>query len=195
MAGTNICKDIFEVIYANVKRSLLESFDVTRVKSRTLEGSASEEGNVRKTTTFEPDAQLQTDSKESSDSVTETVRESVERVQESTVTSDMRAEMEEKFPFMLAAVCSELACLDVAWRRARDLESQPLFSPVFIDVVDEFPLSERFVHPAVMFISSMMLIDVNEKRSDAFYKRYVDAVSKIVSDVPFEVGKTVQKYS
>ena len=195
MASENIYKDIFEAVFLNVKRSFLENYDITRVKSRTVEQAASEEENLKSTTAAETATRIDLNTRDASDSVTETVKESVERVSEDDVISDIRAFLEEKFPFALAAVCNDLRVLDVSWRKFCGLAEQATFSGLFIDVTDEFPLSERFVYPVVMFISSMVLIDVNEKRSDAFYGKYADAVAKICAETPFEVGSTVQKYT
>lgn len=76
----------------------------------------------------------------------------------------------------------------------RAYDAQTEFSEFVIDVIDEFPLSERFAFPCIMFVSSMILIDIDEDKSDTFYDKYATAVSLITSEIPFECGSTAEKY-
>ena len=132
---------------------------------------------------------------ESSASSTETVREYVEKGDNNARVLEIRSELEEKFPFALGAVCSNLATLDMAYRKVHGYDEQGEFSHYFIDLLDEFPLCERFVHACIMFVSSMVIIDIDDKKSDDFYDKYASAVSTIQGEIPFESVLTVEKYS
>lgn len=193
MAGSTV-RDIFNAVCLTVKRSFLQSCDIVNVKSKTMNSEDSEEENLKKTITVEPQTTIALNTKDISGTVVETVKESVERVDEQTAMADIEREIEEKFPYALGSVCGNLAELDKLYRKAHGREEQVEFSQYFIDVENEFPLCDVFVHPCVMFISSMMLIDVNEKRSDVFYDRYASAVSKIAHEIPPEIKSTVEKY-
>ena len=88
----------------------------------------------------------------------------------------------------------ELQKLDLLYRERTGGEAQGEFSHYFIDVTDKFPLSEIFVFPCIMYISSYIIIDVDEKRSDALFEKYARSVSSISALMPFETGKIVEKY-
>lgn len=103
-------------------------------------------------------------------------------------------ELENKFPFALGVVCGNLSTLDKQYRKVHGLEEQGEFSSFFLDVEEDFPLADRFAYPCVLFVSSMMLIDVDNEVSDAYYEKYADIVSKIVLEIPFENGSTAEKY-
>lgn len=91
-------------------------------------------------------------------------------------------------------MCGNLATLDRQYRKVHGLEEQGEFSTFFLDVDNDFPLSDRFAYPSVLFVSSMMLIDVDDNISDAYYEKYADIVSKIVLEIPFESSSTAEKY-
>ena len=194
MAGVD-CRDIFDAVYYNVKNIILSKDGVTKIKSKTLSESANEDGVRNTTTSGEPVGEARTESLESSASSTETVREYVEKGDNNARVLEIRSELEEKFPFALGAVCSNLATLDIAYRKVHGYDEQGEFSHYFIDLLDEFPLCERFVHACIMFVSSMVIIDIDDKKSDDFYDKYASAVSTIQGEIPFESVLTVEKYS
>lgn len=189
-----ICRDIFNAVYANVKRSYVERFFTIKVKSKTSTESATEDESLKMNATTDPTSETNTNLKETSGSLTETVRESVERKPENEFVADVRLELEEKFPFALGSVCGNLAALDRRYRAFKGYDEQGEFSEFFIDVVDDFPLSERFIFPCIMYVTSMMLIDVDERCSDDFYDKYASAVSQIDAEIPFESKRIVEKY-
>lgn len=188
------CLDIFDAVYVNVKRIYLAEYDAIKIKNKTVAESATENERLTKTELAEPVSVTNVNSLEAEGSTTETVRESVEKVKEESVAADIRQEIEEKFPFIMASFCSNLAKLDKLYRELRGDEAQPEFSSCFIDVSDDFPLSARFVFPSIMYASSLVLIDLNEKKSDDFYAKYVDSVSEIANEIGFLSGSTVEKY-
>lgn len=188
------CTDIFNSVLANVKRAYLAGYSQTSVRTKSVSESATEDESGSKASMETPPSSSSALTTESSSTLTETVRESVERVKESEVIAEVRRELEGKFPFALGAVCSDLATLDIQYRSAKGYEPQEEFSPFFVDVIDDFPLSDRFAHPCVMYISSMLLIDVDEARSDAFYERYIKAVTAIISELPCELHPIKQRY-
>lgn len=187
-------RDIFEGVFRNTKRSFISSFDYAKVKSKTVQKNGSEDENISVSRTSSPYTETRIEERGSSDASTETVRESIERVNETEVVSKIRKELEEKFPYALGAVCGNLATLDMLYRSFKVEDPQGEFSDYFIDVTDSFPLCERFAHPCTMYVCSMVLSDVDAKQSDAFYDKYVRAVKRIAAEIPFECADTVEKY-
>ena len=193
MAGIE-CRDIFNAVYINVKGSYISNLYSSKTKTKFSTGSQNEEDNLKMTKDIDPEGETNFNQKEMINAYEETISESIERNDESKVADKIRADVDEKFPFALASVCSNLAYIDREYRKMKNYEEQPSFSEFIIEVSDEFPLSDRFAFPAIMYISSMMLIDIDEKRSDDFYDKYALSVSKICAELPFESKGTVEKY-
>ena len=107
---------------------------------------------------------------------------------------EIREELEERFPFILASACADLGTLDKEYRRSTGDEGQGEYSEFFIGLDDLFPLSEKFSFPCAMYTCSMFLIDCDGDKSDAFFERYSDAVSEISSKIAWETGQIAQKY-
>ena len=188
------CNDIFNAVYSFVRASYITNWFSTKTKTRSVSENITEDESLSMTKTEEPQGQTNENTKEITGTNSETVSESVERADESDVMDKIRLDIEEKFPYLMASVCSNLAQLDRDYRKLKGYRSQPTFSEFMIESTDEFPLSERFVFSAIMYISSMVLMDVDEKKSDEYYDKYACSVSKIISEMPFEQGKTVEKY-
>ena len=188
------CRDIFSAVYTYVRSSYISNLFSSKVKSTTSNESIDESENLTMTKTSEPASETNVNSREVVGTNTEIVKESVERMDENTVADKIRIDLEEKFPFALASVCSNLATIDREYRKFKSEGEQPKFSEYLIEVTDDFPLADRFVFPAIMYISSMVLIDIDEKRSDDYYDKYASSVTQIVSEIPFENGKVAEKY-
>ena len=188
------CKDIFNAVYTYVRASYISNWFSSKVKSRTVNESATEDENLVMSKTDEPQGETNVNSKETSATNTETVSESINREDESEVMDKIQLDIEEKFPFALASVCSNLATLDKEYRELKGYRGQPNFSEFMIEISEDFPLCERFVFPAIMYISSMVLIDIDEKRSDDFYDKYATSVSQIITELPYQQLNTTEKY-
>lgn len=188
------CRDIFNAVYINVRATYISNLYSSKLKSREVNESINEDENLNMTKTSDPENETNINSKEIIGNNSETIRESVDRKAESEVAAKIRADIDEKIPFALAAVCSELARLDREYRKINGYEEQPQFSEFMIEVFEDFPLSQRFAFSAIMYLCSMMLIDIDEKKSDDFYDKYAASVAKIISELPFESQKTVEKY-
>lgn len=193
MAGVE-CRDIFNAVYTYVRASYISALFSSKVKTKTSSESVSEDENLQMTKTGEPLSETNVNTKEISGTNTETVKETLERKEETEVADKIRMDLDEKFPFALASVCSNLAKIDKEYRKMKGYVTQPKFSEYIIEASDEFPLSDRFIFPAVMYVSSMMLIDIDEKRSDDYYDKYASSVSQIVSELSSEGRKIVEKY-
>jgi hypothetical protein len=128
------------------------------------------------------------------DTANETIVERVERDSETDVAEKIGEDLEEKFPYVLAAACSNLAAIDREYRKMKGLDEQEKFCEFILETSDAFPLCDRFVYPCIMYVSSMVLIDVNEEKSDDFYEKYASLVSQIVSELPCELTSVVEKY-
>lgn len=188
------CRDIFNGVYSNVKNSYIEKWYSSTVKSKTSNKGINEDENLTMSKTDSPIGEKNVNDREVTETFSETVSEGTERKSESEVASKIRADIDEKFPFIIASACSNLATLDKRYRQIKGYDEQESFSEFVLEMTERFPLSDRFVYPCVMYISSMLLIDIDEKKSDMFYKKYVDTVKSITEEIPFESENVVEKY-
>ena len=193
MAGVS-CKDILNAVYVNVRGSYVENLYSANVQSKTVSEKNSQDENLQMSATVEPKGETNVNSKESTGSITQMVRERVERSALDEVEVDIRIDVEERFPYALGAVCENLALLDREYRSENGLDAQKKFSCFMIDIGDEFPLCEKFAFPCVMFVSSMLLLDIDEKKSDLFYSKYAKAVASIVAQMPTKSVSIAEKY-
>ena len=184
MAGVE-CRDIFDAVYIYTRGSYITNFFSSKVKSKSSSENISEDESSSKTKNDATQLESNTGSKETVGAISETVRESLDRTDESEVADKIRMDIDEKFPFALASFCSNLAVLDREYRLLKGYDAQHVFSEYIIETTDEFPLCDRFVFPAIMYVSSIILMDVDEKMSDEFYDKYASSVSKIVSELQF----------
>lgn len=188
------CQDIFNGVYINVKGCYIEKLYSTKTKATTYKKNINEDENHEEITKSAVPSVVNIDSLVSDTSYQETVSESLSRKEESEVMAQIRLDLDEKFPYIVASFCSNASALDKAYRKHMDFEEQDEFSAYMIDQTEVFPLSERFVYPCIMYVSSMALMDIDEKKSDAFYDKYASVMSLIEKDIPFECLETVEKY-
>lgn len=188
------CRDILDAVYVQVKDSYIAYYYSSDIKSKTVSENNDVSENLKKTETSEPVIETNINTKQSVMDFTETVKSGVERMDESDVRNDIRKSIQEKMPYALGSVCANLALLDRMYRELKGLDKQPNFSEYYLDVGDEFPLSDRFVFPCVMFVSSMVLVDINEKKSDYYYKKYINAAKTVALEIPSEKESVVEKY-
>ena len=187
-------KDILNAVYNNVKGVYVSSFYSSKVQTKTLNENVTEDKTHQMDSTDVPKSERNTNTREVESNNSQTVKESIQRDSEAKTMASIRLEIEDKFPFALGSVCSNLALLDRKYRALKGYDEQGTFSECFIDVTDEFPLCDRFVFSCIMYVSSIVLIDVDEKKSDDFYEKYVSAVTEIMSEIPCVLNSTIEKY-
>lgn len=192
--ATIMCRDVLNTVYIYVKGCYIEKYYSTITKIRTSSKGLNEDENLIMTKTDAPTGESNVNEREVSETFSESVREITERKTESEVANQIRMEIDLKLPCALSAVCGNLATLDRKYRAFKGYEKQESFPEDKLDATGVFPLSGRFLYPCIMYISSMVLIDVDEQKSDEYYKEYVSSLSSIIAEIPFESAPTVEKY-
>jgi len=107
---------------------------------------------------------------------------------------DENGDYTDRAPYIIAAMCSEVATTDKRYRLANGLTAQTDFSRTFISLDSGFPLCDRFSSAACFYLASLLIIDENEDLADDFYEKYCDSISSIVSEIPYMTGSTVNVY-
>lgn len=102
---------------------------------------------------------------------------------ESTAAQD-NEDYEERAPYLLAAFASEAGAIDRKLRIANQDTSAPKYSPVFLDLEHEFPLSDALAAAASLYLAAMLILESDESRSDVLYDRYCDTLLRIEENLP-----------
>lgn len=188
------CRDVFEAVYYNVKAIMLASLDSVKVKSKTVSETAEQDENNSKCTLTDPTTETQVSEIKSTEAATETVRESIEREDATSAEIRIRKDLQERFPYAMAAACSTLSELDEEYRRWKGEAAGESTSGVYIPLSANFPLSDRFVNSVVLYVSSVFLVGVNDTAGERFFGKYTDSVSHIAAQIPWECRSIAQKY-
>lgn len=192
--GNVTCREIFNGVYINVRGSYISNLYSAKTKSNKYKKNTNEDENLEINKTNEPEIVYNIKGNVVDISFEETTTEALVRQEESEVLSKIRLDLDEKVPYVIASFCSNLSTLDKVYRKWKGYKEQNEFSAYMLEQDEEFPLSERFVYPCIMYISSMVLIDIDEKMSDAFYEKYASLVSLIAKEIPLDCLSTVEKY-
>ncbi len=108
--------------------------------------------------------------------------------------TDVAAELEERAPYIGAALCTEAGALDKAYRAAFGLPEQPEFTTHYIDLDSLFPLADRFAPAAAYYMSAMFVLDDNTFLYEKLFDRWCDALADISAEIPFVKGSTEDVY-
>jgi hypothetical protein len=63
------------------------------------------------------------------------------------------------------------------------LSAGPSFSPIYISTLDNFPLCEELIHPAALYVASMLIIDDDAALSEKLYDQYCDFIATLAASM------------
>ncbi len=91
---------------------------------------------------------------------------------------------EERAPYLLAAVSTQLAPMDRAVREAagEDIPAYP--NTVYLGLDEEFPLTQRLLPAALYYVGAMLVIDENEEMYEDLFALFSDAMAKLRATLP-----------
>ena len=89
----------------------------------------------------------------------------------------------ERAPYLIAAACTRLSDLDTRIRHAEG-KGPSKFNTVSLSLDVLFPLSDRLSPAVVLYLSSMLILESDEERSDKLYRQYLEAVQCIEDAYP-----------
>lgn len=188
------CIQILEAVFLNVQRSYLNRYYFSKHKTESSNVDSVIDEDLNMEGFDDPKSEKSDNTIQKHNTTLKKIDETINVKMDVDTEIEIRLEVEEKFPFAFAAVCTELSILDKRYREYHLLDEQPEFSSCYIDFLDAFPLASRFIPSCIYYITSMLLIDIDEKASDKYYEQFASAVSKIESEMPFELTKTTEVY-
>jgi len=103
-------------------------------------------------------------------------------------------ELSERAPYIGAALCTEAAALDRAYRKAFGLNEAKEFPTLFLSLDSDFPLSDRFAPAAAYYMAAMLVLDEDEELYEKLFERFCDALAAISAEIPFVKGSTANIY-
>lgn len=108
--------------------------------------------------------------------------------------SASEAELCERAPYIGAAICTEAAALDRAYRAAFGIEAPDTFASLFLDLDAEFPLADRFAPAASFYMAAMLILDEDTELYEKLFDRWCDSLAAISAEIPFLKGSTANVY-
>ena len=104
------------------------------------------------------------------------------------------SELEERAPYIGAALCREAASLDRAYRKAFSIGEGEAFEGLYLDLNAEFPLADRFAPAAAYYMAAMLILDDDAELYEKLFERWCDALASISAEIPFVKGSTAEVY-
>ena len=93
----------------------------------------------------------------------------------------------DRAPYIIAAFVSEAFDADKKFRLAHGLGEADEPNQVYIDLEDEFPLSDRLAPICAFYLASILISDENPEISESYYDRYCDSISSFIASLPAKV--------
>ena len=104
------------------------------------------------------------------------------------------SELAERAPYIGAALCTEAAVLDRAYRKAFGLADQNSFPTLFLTLESDFPLSDRFAPAAAYYMAAMLILDEDIDLYEKLFDRWCQDLAAISAEIPFVKGSTADVY-
>ena len=104
------------------------------------------------------------------------------------------SELEERAPYIGAALCREAASLDRAYRKAFSIGEGEEFEGLYLDLNAEFPLADHFAPAAAYYMAAMLILDEDTELYEKLFERWCDALAAISAEIPFVKGSTADVY-
>ena len=86
---------------------------------------------------------------------------------------------ESRAPYLIASFCYSAKSLDKSLRKINGVSDGPSFSPIYISISENFPLCDELIHPAALYVASMLVIDDDTALSEKLYDQYCDAIATL----------------
>ena len=96
---------------------------------------------------------------------------------------DLCSDYEERAPYVLASFCSQVTDVDKRIRLIENIEAAKDFNKLYLDLDGNFPLCDKLLGCASLYLAAMLLADNDYELSDSFYDKYCDAIATLSASV------------
>ena len=117
------------------------------------------------------------------------------RLASEVASEDENGDYLERSGYLLPVACSMCAAADRLYRSAYGLSEQSLPESTLYSMTATFPLSPVFATPVSARLASLLTVQESPELSAALASVSEDALSRILSSLPFRSEKIVDRYS
>ncbi|MBR2347011.1 MAG: hypothetical protein IKA68_05355 [Clostridia bacterium] len=96
---------------------------------------------------------------------------------------DLCSDYEERAPYVIASFCTQVSDVDKRIRMLEGLDAVGDFNKLYLDLDGNFPLCDKLLGCASLYLAAMLLSDNDYELADSFYDKYCDAIATLSASV------------
>ena len=116
------------------------------------------------------------------------------RVLAQSTVSGGNEDYEERAPYLIASFCNEALEIDRSLRKSIGESPAADFHKVWLALDENFPLLDRLVPAACLYLAAMLVLDEDSELSDKLYDRYCAGISAVWNEIPMALESITDKY-
>lgn len=96
---------------------------------------------------------------------------------------DYCSDYEERAPYVIASFCALATDVDKRIRLIENMDEVADFNRLYLDLDTDFPLCDKLLGCASLYLAAMLLSDNDYELADSFYDKYCDAIATLSASV------------
>ena len=96
---------------------------------------------------------------------------------------DFCNDYEERAPYIIASFCTQAIDVDRRIRLIENMDEAADFNHLHLDLDTDFPLCEKLLGCASLYLAAILLSDSDYEKADSFYDKYCDAIATLSASV------------
>ena len=100
-----------------------------------------------------------------------------------TTDEDYNLDYEQRAPYIIASFCAQVSAVDKRLRAIDGLGKANDFNRLHLDLDTDFPLCDKLLGCAALYLAAMLLSDYEYERSESFYDKYCDAIATLSASI------------
>lgn len=90
---------------------------------------------------------------------------------------------EERAPYVIASFCAQVIDVDKRIRMIENMDEVADFNKLYLDLDADFPLCDKLLSCASLYLAAILLSDNDYDLADSFYDKYCDAIATLSASV------------
>ena len=100
-----------------------------------------------------------------------------------TGSDDLCSDYEERAPYIIASFCAQVIDVDKRIRLMENMDEVADFNRLCLDLDADFPLCDKLLGCASLYLAAILLSDNDYELADSFYDKYCDAIATLSASV------------
>ena len=100
-----------------------------------------------------------------------------------TGSDDLCSDYEERAPYVIASFCAQVIDVDKRIRLMENMDEVADFNKLYLDLDADFPLCDKLLGCASLYLAAILLSDNDYELADSFYDKYCDAIATLSASV------------